>query len=320
MEFHSFPSIGQFREAVKYARKFMYKDGQEQLTIPYTGTVKLHGTNAGIIIEGDQIGFQSRSRILEINSDNVGFCFWGEQNKDFFFSLRDEYFKGFERVILFGEWVGQGIQKDVGISQIEKSFFMFAVNIDGRWSSLPNAIAANPDIKFFPLTRPVYEITIPFHNPEKEAEQMEQWVAAVEAECPVAKQFGVFGIGEGIVFVPCDFDLRQKSQLWFKVKGEKHSVSKVNTGAKVPLPVVENLSEVLDSIVTENRLKQGIDFLKSDGKEITQALTGDYIRWVVNDIMKEEKDFFLENNIQPKQINSHIANRAREFFTNRAFE
>jgi hypothetical protein len=106
----------------------------------------------------------------------------------------------------------------------------------------------------------------------------------------------------------------QWTDLWFKVKGDKHSNSKTNTGAKVKVESVENLKEILDNVVTVNRLEQGLQVLKENSKEIDVKYTGDYIRWVIGDIMREEREFLLANNAKPEAVNSYIANRAREFF------
>lgn len=277
----------------------------------------MHGTNAAIVIDGSEIRFQSRSRILSIDSDNMGFCFWGERNKEIILNAIKRQFPESNHIVIYGEWAGPGIQKGVGISEIsEKSFFVFGAMIDGQWVIVGNDFYENPEIGFYStwLNAISYKIDVPFHDPESIIGIMESWVNEVENECPVAKTFGVSGIGEGIVFIPYEIDRMQIPDLWFKVKGDKHSTSKVNKGAKVSIPIIEKLTEVLDSLVTANRLNQGISELIEQGKEFDIKFTGDYIRWVVNDIMKEEKDFLVSNNIQPKQINPHIANRAREFF------
>jgi hypothetical protein len=50
---------------------------------------------------------------------------------------------------------------------------------------------------------------------------------AVEAECPVGRFFGVLsGVGEGVVWKPVD-PLYNEGRFWFKVKGEKHSVTMI---------------------------------------------------------------------------------------------
>ena len=102
----------------------------------------------------------------------------------------------------------------------------------------------------------------------------------------------------------------------FKVKGTKHSVSKVKTLASVDTEMVENINELIENTVTENRLLQGISWLKENSKSIDQKSTGDFLRWVVNDIIKEETDTIVKNCIDPKKFNSIASNKARMWYFN----
>jgi len=59
-----------------------------------------------------------------------------------------------------------------------------------------------------------------------------------------------------------------------------------------------------------------VDYLKMMNLEVTQKSTGDFLRWVVNDIAKEEKDTIELNNFDAGKINSAISNKARKWFFN----
>jgi hypothetical protein len=41
---------------------------------------------------------------------------------------------------------------------------------------------------------------------------------------------------------------------------------------------------------------------------------GDLIRWVINDVIKEESDTLVKNGLEPKDVNKHVSNRVREMF------
>jgi hypothetical protein len=41
---------------------------------------------------------------------------------------------------------------------------------------------------------------------------------------------------------------------------------------------------------------------------------GDVIRWVVNDVVKEEMDTMVENSIEPKEVNKYISVKTRDMF------
>jgi len=40
------------------------------------------------------------------------------------------------------------------------------------------------------------------------------------------------------------------------------------------------------------------------------------LRWVVNDIIKEEMDTMVKNNIEPKEVNKFISEKTRKMFFN----
>ena len=80
---------------------------------------KIDGTNAQILIESDEVVMVgSRKRIITPgkDTDNYGFAGWVEQNKDQLVRLL-----GNGRH--YGEWYGNGIQRNYGMS--EKRFALF---------------------------------------------------------------------------------------------------------------------------------------------------------------------------------------------------
>jgi hypothetical protein len=137
---------------------------------------------------------------------------------------------------------------------------------------------------------------------------------AVEKECPVGKHFGVSAIGEGVVWT-CVSPGWNDSGTWFKVKGEKHANSKVRTLAAVDVEAVENMRSFVDSVVTEARLEQALDNLvREQLLPFEMKSMGDFIRWVYNDVMKEEIDTIVANQIDTKKLGSAVANVARPWF------
>lgn len=125
-------------------------------------------------------------------------------------------------------------------------------------------------------------------------------------------------IGEGIVWkvAPHNFVESKpfinwtESRFWFKVKGEKHSGSKVKKLASVNVEKVSSINELVEKVVTENRLLQGIQSME----EISMTNIGPYIQWVKNDVFKEEMDTIIESGLEPKDCISAISNKARKFF------
>ena len=338
-----FPSIEQFRNVIRHVQAHtryvgkdengdaIYDQSKPLPTLKFRGTVKLHGTNAGIVydVDADTITYQSRERELSLTSDNAGFMlamksYESDLRKGFLANVENEFIYGDKvptKIAMFGEWCGQGIQKGVAVSQLPKMFVVFAVKFiyqDGtsEWMDIDGPEIEDVEI---PIMRyidefPTYEIEIDFNHPELAQNKMIEITEEVEKECPVGKYFGVSGIGEGVVWT-CISEGWEDSGTWFKVKGEKHSASKVKTLAAVDVEAVENMRQFVKSVVTEARLEQGLDNLvREQLKPFEMKSMGDFIRWVYNDVLKEEMDTIVANQIDTKKLGSAVANEARPWF------
>jgi len=341
-----FPKIGQFRQAVKnVSSKVSYKgvdsegnplfnDGEKKPTLKYTGTVKLHGTNASVVIKSDkEIEAQSRNRVIRLEEDSYGFAkFVSDIGTDVWKNLSSNLLRrtghksqgSNDSVVIYGEWVGNGIQNGVGIVNLDRMFVIFhmiVVHEDELQSQVDlgkcGALGLDSDRIFniYDPRFPVFKLDIDFENPGLSQNKLIEITNSIEKECPVAKQFGVSGLGEGAVW-SCKEDGFTSSEFWFKVKGAKHSVSKVTKLASVDVEKINSINEFVKLTLTENRLIQGIEHLKENGLELTRNSTGDFIRWIYNDIVSEESDTMLENNMDKKDVGKHISTPARRWFFN----
>ena len=341
-----FPSIEQFRNVIRHVKTHAQYAGKDEngdaifdqsLPIPtlkFRGTVKLHGTNAGIVydIETDSFTYQSRERELSLTSDNAGFMLAQMKNEDVWRDVARQVtneilpHRNITKVAIFGEWCGSGIQKGVALTQLPKMFVIFAVKAvfddeTTQWLPVGEIDLHLPEDNLFNIdTFPTYEVEIDFNHPELAQNKMIEITEEVEKECPVGKYFGVSGIGEGVVWT-CVSDGWNDSGTWFKVKGEKHSVSKVRTLAAVDVEAVANLKAFVDATVTEARLEQGLwNLVHEQLKPIEMTSMGDFIRWVFNDVMKEEQDTIVASGIDPKKLGGPIANVARPWFVKKVNE
>lgn len=337
MKHISFPSIDQFRNAIQQVRANAKYHDAPVPSLEFVGTVKLHGTNAGICYDGTtgEIWYQSRENIITPLKDNAGFAMWA-------YGKRDEWTRMFQRmqeavgcphIQVFGEWCGGNIQKSVGLNQLPKMFVVFGIRFgEANESTRDNGVWANLDglSKYVPTNGvdlfqigqfPTWRVIIDMKEPELIQNELVRLTNEVEDECPVAAQLlGTNAIkplvGEGIVWTSVrviDSDLNLLN-LRFKVKGEKHSVSKVKTIANVDVERLASIAEFVGTVVTENRLNQGLDKLREAGLAIESKNTGEFIRWVVGDVLKEELDTLAANGFTTKEVTPKIANLAREFF------
>lgn len=99
--------------------------------------VKLHGTNVGINQRPNgKIWFQSRNRVIAVGDDNAGSALFCSQRlnqiKSIFADIRSSNPDLTDSTIsIYGEFVGKGIF-GTGISNLEKSLFIFSVESEGR--------------------------------------------------------------------------------------------------------------------------------------------------------------------------------------------
>lgn len=302
-----FPSINQFRSAVKAEREWAEYHNVQPRKRKFVGTVKLHGTNAGLAMENGQIVCRSRSRIITPDDDNMGFARHIMAHED---AVREILPEG---VSVFGEWCGAGIQSSVGISAEQKLFVAFAMRVDGEWQATKLLPTSAPARIFSIFNFPHWSMEIDFAKPEQFQNELIALTEAVEAECPVAKSFGHSGIGEGIVWVPEDGD--RDSRYWFKVKGEKHSASKVKVLAAVDVERFKARDELIAALVTKNRLQQGIDLHVNEFKQpLEMSSIGEYLRWVFGDIIKEEADTIQASGFDQKELGKGISDIAKRFY------
>lgn len=358
MKNYKFHSTGQYRNAVKNVQmsvqfKGIDDNGEAIIDrnaplpkITYRGSVKLHGTNASLIMHEDGcISCHSKGSKLDC-FDELGKFELFSDNAEFAQTMERQYesvVKVFDNVkevcvevrgkVIFplkvsGEWVGPGVQNGVGISNLnKKAFFIFGVKVgeettkENQMGWLPPAIVSNIETgEFFNIYHfPTKDIEIDFTNPVFSQNSLVEYTEEIEKECPVSKVLQGLGlissdvkelVGEGLVWVPLYPEYCYDSGNWFKTKGKKHSVSKVKSVAAVDPEKIRSIQEFIEYAVTDNRLEQGVGEVGLDEK-----LYGTFIGWVNKDINKEEGDVLEENNLSMKDVGKYVATRAREYYT-----
>jgi RNA ligase len=329
----SYPSIGQFRNAIRsvsdHARYVgrdengdaIFDQTKQPPKLTYRGTVKLHGTNAAIgrfwnmDPSEHEIWFQSRERIISVGSDNAGFAarFHGQDLDNTIF----DQFNDDGTVIIFGEWCGQGIQKTVAIGNLPKMFVVFDVLVDGVWQdkSVVEKIKCEALSVYNIYDYQTEELEIDFSCPENSQNKLVELTQKVADRCPVGFAFGQEGIGEGIVWscvTPGWTDPGYK----FKVKDERHAkgAGKCKVLAEVDAQAVAGIKEFAALVVTDGRCNQGVDKMRERGLKIDRSCLGHYINWVFDDVVKEETDVAVKSNIDLGKAKSEIMKLAREWF------
>lgn len=254
-KFYKYPSIEQFRHVVRSVQhqtryvgvgedgKPEYDPSKKLPKLSFMVQEKLHGTNSGVVItkEGD-VYAQSRTRVITPEKDNYGFAQFVEDNKEYF--LNESLFElsaankmlaepfELKGLVVFGEFCGNGIQKNVAVSEIEKSFFIFDIGyiinkgeedeID-FWdrSQLNESLYKDESRRIFDVLDLLQEkIVIDFDKPEVAQNKLVEAMLKIEEESMVSKVFGTENkIGEGIVIKHYS---PEYGRLIAKIKGEKH--------------------------------------------------------------------------------------------------
>ncbi|CAK5228130.1 unnamed protein product [Aphanomyces euteiches] len=340
-----FPSIEQFRHviaAVAYHAQYVGRDEDNKPihdttkplpVLTFHGSVKLHGSNTGIVFHAyspAEIQFQSRSRILSVKDDYEGFANHMTRHLDCLVELKQAIAESVgpdstadQTIAVFGEWCGGNIQKGVALAQLPKMFVMFGVLVGERWLDMTLLRSVEFEAaRIFHVHRfGEWAITIDFNAPKESQPELEQLTALIEEECPAGKHFGISGVGEGIVW-KCVTPGFTGPRFWFKTKGERHAMPDPSLkGAKVPkqaAPVdpelVHSIQAFIDLAVSDARLEQGLSVLKERGIEITIKSMGEFIKWVQQDVAKEETDTMAANGLEFKTLAGPIAAIAREWY------
>lgn len=301
----------------------IYDKSIEKPIVEFKGTVKLDGSNCSVSYNSiNNIWTQTKENIITVDVDHYGFSFFVEKNKNifngFFNKIAEE--NGVDTSVLnitiFGEWVGNEIQKRTAISKLSKRFFIFGVKISkpfdvvfksywvdsSQLKSVDNLIFNVNDYKTF-------SVDVDFNNPQECLDKMIVSTKEVGEKCPIADSFGVDGIGEGIVYTG-EF---KGSRYLFKVVDKRHSVVKVKKEVTVDVEKLNSIQEFVEYSMTENRFNQAIESIFGVG-ELDIKRTGDLMRWIISDIASEEMDTMIENGLEPKEVNKYISNKARNMF------
>ena len=203
----------------------------------------------------------------------------------------------------------------MAISDLPKMLVIVGVKIDGVYHDMENFkhIMCEDQRIFNIMQFPTFSIDIDFNPPEPFQNEMVDITLEVERECPVGKQFGVSGLGEGVVWECFDDGMRYI----FKVKGDKHAgVSKVKTLKKVDTVRMGKIVDLANKVTPTWRLAQMIEKAcdTMNGGHLDRTKLGEYIGFVFKDIIKEDSDIIADAGFVMKDINKEVSSIARQYF------
>lgn len=343
-----YPSIEQFRTIIKnvqHTAQYVRYDAETDTTIMNRGakmpvikavaTEKIHGTNASVCFSNpDGFWVQKREDLCTVESDNAACAFHAMQNQnawmDVICKLAVAHNVDLDKniVTVYYEWCGGNIQKNSAVSGVDKLSIIFRhfkvsplepsetesavwyeTAVDGEWVEERTARIFN--ISNFPT----YEFEIDFNNPLMSQNAMVELVEkTIEPNSPVGRQFGIDGnVGEGVVV---SF-LYKDSMHQFKVKGEKHSASKVKVLKPVDNEKLQAIQDVAQQVTPAWRLEQMFALANDtvNGGVPAMEKMGAFMKALNQDIIKEESDVMAGAGLEPKEVFGVVSRIARQWYS-----
>jgi hypothetical protein len=320
-------STVQFKNVVKEANK---RAREQSISIPklnFRGTIKLHGSNCSVYSELNNIRLvkQSKNNVITQEKDSYSFALFVDNHEKVFTELFEKiktHYSNQKLAVIYGEWCGQKIQQLSSFANLDYMYFIFAIKLIDKnekeyWLNekeiktlldkdklINNQIYCVFDFK-------TYDLEIDMSYPQLSQNDLVLITQEVEKCCPVAKTFGVNGVGEGVVWRCTNEGF---NDLVFKVKGQEHSVTNVTTLASVDTEKVNSTYEFIEKVVTENRLKQGPDYLKEQHLDVNRQNISVFLSWMAKDCIKEEKDIIVESNLNEKDVMRMIALKSKDWY------
>jgi hypothetical protein len=314
-------------------------------TYTATATEKIHGTNASVCFsEPDGFWVQSRKNIITPEVDNAGCAFFCENTKDSWMKIIRDLALAHEIdltqniISVYFEWCGGSIQKTSCVSGLDKRAIIFkhfkvspvqfyeppkvpstwheTCVQHGEWDSVYKIWVEDKENNIFNVFEfPSYQIEIDFERHDIAQNIMVDMTIDVEDNSGIAKAFDMpDNIGEGLVWT--FIDVNGGLQRW-KTKGEKHSASKVKKLQVVDSAAEQIKIDFVNYCTPAWRLEQAWQTVFGIENEIQEPhvkCTGDFLRAVINDVIKEESDVMQEKGLEPKTVNSQISQVARRWF------
>ena len=326
-----FTHIESFYHIVKYVDKVNADDVPKEYRIRnpvrFRGTVKLHGTNSGVACKKRELQAQSRNRIIDVTNDNLEFTKFvvGEEQtkaiREIEADIRDIFKIPEETIVtLYGEWVGPGIQQATALNKLPKrQWVLFAVKSGDQYlDAVPSLGDRYAEARIFSIVDvDKFDLTVDFNDSESKQAALDQateWTNKVEEQCPWGAKFGCEGIGEGIVWTPIGPHFG-RTDLYWKSKGLKHKVVAKKKPKSLDPEVINNVREFVDYAVTEARLLQGMDYLREMNLPTdSMRSTGDFLRWIGQDISRECEQELEDNHLKWKQVAGAINAKAKDWF------
>lgn len=100
----------------------------------------------------------------------------------------------------------------------------------------------------------------------------------------------------------------------FKAKGEKHKNVATAKPAQVDAASAVSVDAFVSMVLTDARLDQGATAVGG----VDMKFTGKFVAWVLADVQKETQDELTSSNLDWKQVQKPVSDKARNWYLAKA--
>jgi hypothetical protein len=327
-----YPSIDRFDKlydsflsTAKYQHSRVYGEDITHPKLPiihFTGSEKIHGENMAVCYT-ESVGFwiQGRNHIRTLMHDQNGMASFVRSNESIWLNIVSQLVTKFSldvennTLVLDCEWAGENIQKgNSACSGTPKAAYLFdfarvVSNEDDSTRYISTKGVGAPRHSIFNIAQfSTYSITLDFNEPILCEKRLKVLIDKVEKSSPIALWFGKdSNVGEGIVLSA--FHCGKLVQL--KAKGDAHGGKPRTKTGKVLSPETQQaIIDVTDKVTPTWRITQGIE----ETNATTKQDIGKLLKWVNQDILKEDLHIITNSNLEFKDISRSVAKVIKEYY------
>jgi len=293
-------------------------------TLTFTGSEKLHGENMAVCYSQNEIWVQGRTQVRTLLGDQNGMAQFVESTKEIWLDLFKQLANTYKvnttdnTIVIDCEWAGGNIQRgNAACSGTDKGAYIFdyfrVINNDTdetQYKSTHGLIIPKDKSIYLMSSFGTYSIVLNLNYPKECEIALKDLALQVEEHSPIAEYFNKpDNVGEG-VYLTCFVN---DTLLRLKTKGDKHGGRpKVPKTPKVPLTDEQLIAiDKLANLVTpEWRLNQAIT--ETNATETKHV--GEVIKWMMQDIAKEEQPTIISSGIELKKAQKAIIQIIKDYY------
>lgn len=314
------PSLG---EPPTDEQKELLQSYKPQLpTLTFTGCEKLHGENMAVCYSNNELWVQGRNQVRTLLGDQNGMAAFVDNIKSTWLQIfdtltnRDFIDTTTHTIVLDCEWAGGNVQKgNAACSGTDKAAYLFAYyrvvsNEDDTETLYPTKDIAYTQHGIYNMEAfGTYNITLDFNKLTECDTVLNNLVSQIEDNSPIAKHFGKpDNVGEG-VYLYC-LATTDHPTYRLKTKGLKHGGKPKTTRDPIDNVLAAKLQKLAEEVVPVWRITQAITEVNAtEMKHIGQIM-----KWVNEDIIKEEMPKLHAAEVEPKQLGRYVSSIIKDYY------